>query len=108
MQVQSGVASTGRWWVHQHMLGEGFWLRVCCRLVQVQSGVARTGKWWGHQHMLGEDEQPDIMTFAKGIASGFPFAGLAMKDSVKAVRKPCSLYSSPCATCNALQPCGSA
>ena len=54
-------------------------------MVQVQSGVARTGKWWGHQHMLGEDEQPDIMTFAKGIAAGFPFAGLAMKDSVKAV-----------------------
>ena len=54
--------------------------------MQVQSGVARTGKWWGHQHMLGEDEQPDIMTFAKGIAAGFPFAGLAMKDSVKAVR----------------------
>ena len=56
--------------------------------MQVQSGVARTGKWWGHQHMLGEDEQPDIMTFAKGIAAGFPFAGLAMKDSVKAVRNP--------------------
>ncbi|KAK9833580.1 hypothetical protein WJX81_008310 [Elliptochloris bilobata] len=52
-------------------------------LDEVQSGVARTGKWWGHQHMLGEDEQPDIMTFAKGIAAGFPFAGLAMKDHVK-------------------------
>ena len=63
-------------------------LRPQCCLVQVQSGVARTGKWWGHQHMLGEDEQPDIMTFAKGIAAGFPFAGLAMKDSVKAVRNP--------------------
>ncbi len=49
---------------------------------QVQSGVGRTGKWWGHQHLLADDAQPDIMTFAKGIAAGFPFAGLAMKDHV--------------------------
>jgi len=48
----------------------------------VQSGVGRTGKWWGHQHLLADDAQPDIMTFAKGIAAGFPFAGLAMKDHV--------------------------
>ena len=50
--------------------------------LQVQAGVGRTGKWWGHQHMLGPDEQPDIMTFAKGIAAGFPFAGVAIKDHV--------------------------
>ena len=43
--------------------------------VQVQAGVARTGKWWGHQHVSGEAVEPDIMIFAKGIASGFPFAG---------------------------------
>ena len=71
---------------YAHQRGDGCLLRCCCCRGQVQSGVARTGKWWGHQHMLGEDEQPDIMTFAKGIAAGFPFAGLAMKDSVKAVR----------------------
>jgi len=41
----------------------------------VQAGVARTGKWWGHQHVSGEHVEPDIMIFAKGIASGFPFAG---------------------------------
>ena len=45
--------------------------------VQVQSGVARTGKWWGHQHFDGAD--PDIMLFAKGIGSGYPFAGIAAK-----------------------------
>lgn len=43
--------------------------------MQVQAGVARTGKWWGHQHVSGEHVEPDIMIFAKGIASGFPFAG---------------------------------
>ena len=45
--------------------------------MQVQSGVARTGKWWGHQHF--EDAKPDIMLFAKGIGSGYPFAGIAAK-----------------------------
>jgi 4-aminobutyrate aminotransferase len=44
----------------------------------VQSGVGRTGKWWGHEHFFGV--RPDIMLFAKGIASGFPFAGLATRD----------------------------
>ena len=45
------------------------------RGAQVQAGVARTGKWWGHQHVSGEAVEPDILIFAKGIASGFPFAG---------------------------------
>ena len=51
-------------------------------LLQVQSGVARTGKWWGHQHVSGEAVEPDIMIFAKGIASGFPFAGEAIRETL--------------------------
>ncbi|DBA97194.1 hypothetical protein WJX77_010196 [Trebouxia sp. C0004] len=47
---------------------------------EVQSGVARTGKWWAHQHFKGV--VPDIMLFAKGIASGFPFAGIAAKPEM--------------------------
>jgi len=42
--------------------------------------VARTGKWWAHQHFKGV--VPDIMLFAKGIASGFPFAGIAAKPEM--------------------------
>lgn len=57
--------------------------------MQVQSGVGRTGKWWGHQH-LG-DVQPDIMTFAKGIASGFPFAGIAAKSHIMENQPPGTL-----------------
>lgn len=48
--------------------------------VQVQSGVGRTGKWWAHEHFKGV--VPDIMLFAKGIASGFPFAGIAAKPEM--------------------------
>ena len=59
-----------------------------CRCAQVQAGMARTGKWWGHQQVAQEDVQPDIMIFAKGIASGFPFAGLATRDNIFEVRSP--------------------
>src|SRR5438128_9701042 len=36
---------------------------------EVQSGSGRTGKWWAIQHTGVE---PDIITIAKGIASGMP------------------------------------
>jgi 4-aminobutyrate aminotransferase len=47
---------------------------------EVQSGVARTGKWWGHQHLT--DAQPDMLLFAKGIASGVPFAGVSARPEL--------------------------
>jgi 4-aminobutyrate aminotransferase len=40
---------------------------------EVQSGFGRTGKWFGHQHF---DVVPDIMTIAKGLASGMPISGV--------------------------------
>lgn len=46
----------------------------------MQSGAARTGRWWGHQHWLdsvAKEAAPDLLIFAKGIASGYPFAGVA-------------------------------
>lgn len=48
---------------------------------EVQSGVGRTGQWWGYQS-LSTNVVPDILIFAKGIASGFPFAGLATKNDL--------------------------
>eukprot|EP00887_Chlorella_sp_A99_P005683 scaffold1.g5683.t1 len=47
---------------------------------EVQSGVGRTGTWWAHQQ-LGS-AQPDLMLFAKGIASGMPFAGVAARPGL--------------------------
>ena len=40
---------------------------------EVQSGFGRTGKWFGIQHFGIE---PDIMTVAKGLASGMPISGV--------------------------------
>jgi len=41
---------------------------------EVQSGFGRTGRWFGFEHF---GIQPDIVTMAKGIASGLPLSGLA-------------------------------
>jgi 4-aminobutyrate aminotransferase len=40
---------------------------------EVQSGFGRTGKWFAHEHY---NVVPDIMTVAKGIASGLPLSGV--------------------------------
>jgi len=47
---------------------------------EVQTGVGRTGKWFGFQHYSIE---PDIITLAKGLGSGFPIG--AMIGSVKTI-----------------------
>lgn len=40
---------------------------------EIQSGFGRTAKWFGHQHF---DLQPDIITAAKGLASGMPISAV--------------------------------
>jgi len=40
---------------------------------EVQSGFGRTGRWFAVEHF---DVLPDIMTVAKGIASGLPLSGV--------------------------------
>ncbi len=42
-------------------------------LDEVQSGFGRTGKWFAQEHF---NVTPDIMTVAKGIASGLPLSGV--------------------------------
>ncbi len=46
---------------------------------EVQSGIGRTGKWWAIEHF---DVEPDIVTSAKGIASGMPIGACIARDSV--------------------------
>jgi 4-aminobutyrate aminotransferase len=42
-------------------------------LDEIQAGFGRTGKWFAQEHF---NVTPDIMTVAKGIASGLPLAGV--------------------------------
>jgi len=46
---------------------------------EVQSGVGRTGKWWAVEHFGVE---PDIVTAAKGIASGVPLGAMIARKSI--------------------------
>lgn len=46
---------------------------------EVQSGMGRTGKWWAIENFGVE---PDIVTSAKGIASGMPLGAVIARKSV--------------------------
>jgi len=46
---------------------------------EVQSGMGRTGRWWAMEHAGVE---PDIVTTAKGIASGMPIGAFVARSSV--------------------------
>src|SRR5918996_2936316 len=46
---------------------------------EIQSGMGRTGRWWAIEHAGIE---PDIVTVAKGIASGMPIGAFLARDSV--------------------------
>jgi len=48
-------------------------------LDEVQSGFGRTGKWFAAEHF---GVVPDIMIVAKGIASGFPMAGIVSRKEL--------------------------
>jgi 4-aminobutyrate aminotransferase len=46
---------------------------------EIQSGMGRTGSWWAIEQVGVE---PDIITTAKGIASGMPIGAFIARDSV--------------------------
>jgi len=46
---------------------------------EVQAGMGRSGKFCSYQHF---DVQPDIITLAKGIASGMPISAMIARDEI--------------------------
>ena len=52
---------------------------------EVQSGIGRTGKWFAHQWA---GVTPDVMTLAKGLASGVPVGACLAKGAAAKVFKP--------------------
>ncbi len=47
---------------------------------EVQTGMGRTGKWFAFQHA---GITPDIVTTAKGLASGFPIGALVAREGIE-------------------------
>ncbi|MFC9893617.1 aspartate aminotransferase family protein [Nocardia sp. NPDC127579] len=54
-------------------------------LDEIQTGFGRTGKFFGHQHF---GVRPDVITIAKGLASGFPLSGIAASTELMAKAWP--------------------
>ncbi|SFJ01131.1 4-aminobutyrate aminotransferase [Amycolatopsis sacchari] len=54
-------------------------------LDEIQTGFGRTGKFWGHDHF---GVRPDVVTIAKGLASGFPLSGIAASKELMAKAFP--------------------
>ncbi len=47
---------------------------------EVQTGMGRTGKWFAFQH---SNIKPDIISIAKGIASGVPMGAIVARDGLE-------------------------
>ena len=58
------------------------WLMMCD---EVQCGMGRTGKWYGWQHA---GTKPDVMTLAKGLASGVPIGACVTAGNAKGLFGP--------------------
>ncbi len=52
---------------------------IMLALDEVQSGMGRTGKWFASEHF---GIVPDIMTIAKGIASGMPLSAVVSRKEI--------------------------
>jgi acetylornithine aminotransferase len=52
---------------------------------EVQSGIGRTGKWFGYQHA---GVHPDVVTLAKGLASGVPIGACLASGKAAGVFGP--------------------
>jgi len=61
---------------------ENDWLLM---LDEVQCGIGRTGKWFAHQH---SEIKPDVMTLAKGLASGVPIGACITNDKASSLMTP--------------------
>ena len=50
---------------------------------EVQTGMGRTGKWFAFQH---SSIQPDIISLAKGVASGIPMGAIIAREGLEFTR----------------------
>tara|TARA_B110000971_G_C20036606_1_gene514631 strand:- start:1944 stop:3167 length:1224 start_codon:yes stop_codon:yes gene_type:complete len=78
VQGEGGIKSIEKGFV-QHIKEVCEYNNIMLIADEVQCGSMRTGVWWD---IIGKDVVPDIMTFGKGIASGYPLAGVISKSEI--------------------------
>jgi len=61
---------------------------ACLIMDEIQAGFGRTGTWFCHEQY---DVKPDIMTIAKGIASGYPLGAIAAPEELWSKTLPGSM-----------------
>lgn len=54
--------------------------RMLLMFDEVQCGLGRTGDWCGWKTLAGEGLMPDAVSWAKGIAGGFPLGAIWVSD----------------------------
>lgn len=75
------------WYRDINHLAQEYDLLIICD--EVQAGMGRTGQWFAHHNFPILDGignmmsfRPDIITFAKGIASGMPLGGIIADEEI--------------------------
>ena len=81
IQGEGGVNPLERDYVQSvaRLCRERDWLLL---IDEVQTGVGRTGTMFAYQQF---DVQPDVVSFAKGIAGGLPFGGFMTNEKCRSV-----------------------
>ena len=84
VQGEGGVKPLADEYVKQaaKLCKERDWLLM---IDEVQTGIGRIGPWFGFQHYGIE---PDVVSFAKGIASGLPLGGFLTNEKTSNVLRP--------------------
>ena len=84
IQGEGGINICGADYLHglREICDANGWLLM---LDEVQSGTGRTGKWFSFQH---SGVRPDVMTLAKGLASGVPIGVCLAAGPAAGVFKP--------------------
>ena len=84
IQGEGGINICGAGYLHglREICDANGWLLM---LDEVQSGTGRTGKWFAFQH---SGVRPDVMTLAKGLASGVPIGACVTAGAATGVFKP--------------------
>jgi acetylornithine/succinyldiaminopimelate/putrescine aminotransferase len=54
---------------------------------EVQCGLGRTGNWCGWKTLAGDELMPDAVSWAKGIAGGFPLGAIWVSDKPVAMKE---------------------